>query len=125
MDWETFIDMYKEKVKDSDLMLLDAVTMNTDRKFDCIYSNKVLHHLTRKELKQSFVNQKKVLKDDGLLFHSFWYGNKSEEFNGLLFTYYTEKQIKRIVEKNYHVIEIERYKELEDNDSFYVVLRKK
>ena len=49
-----FLDKYKETHQDTDLLLLHAVTMETDRTFDCIYSNKVLHHLTKENLKKSF-----------------------------------------------------------------------
>ena len=60
-----FLEKYREKNPKADLMLLDAVTLNTDRKFDGIYSNKVLHHLTTEDLKTSLKNQKKfyILKE--------------------------------------------------------------
>lgn len=45
-----FLDRYRESHPDSDLLLLDAVTLETQRSFDCIYSNKVLHHLTDEQL---------------------------------------------------------------------------
>lgn len=35
-----------------DLLLLDAITIDTKKKFDCIYSNKVLQHLNNDELIQ-------------------------------------------------------------------------
>ena len=47
---QVFLDKYKEKYREADLLLLDAITLQTDRKFDCIYSNKVLHHLTQEDL---------------------------------------------------------------------------
>ena len=73
---KVFLDLYKKRKKDADLLFLDARTIMTDKKFDCIYSNKVLIHLTREELKQSFEKQKEVLNRNGYLFHSFWKGNK-------------------------------------------------
>jgi len=36
---QVFLDKYKQKHPDADLLFLDAVTIQTDRKFDCIYSN--------------------------------------------------------------------------------------
>jgi trans-aconitate methyltransferase len=59
---QIFLDKYKERHPDSDLLLLDAVTIHTDRKFDCIYSNKVLHHLTKKDRIKSLQRQKDLLK---------------------------------------------------------------
>ncbi|MCH9659234.1 class I SAM-dependent methyltransferase [archaeon] len=55
---QIFLDKYKEKYQNVDLLPLDAVTTKTDRKFDCIYSNKVLHHLTKKYLRESLQRQK-------------------------------------------------------------------
>ena len=66
----------------------------------------------------------KVLNKGGVLFHSFWHGDKTEEHDGLLFTYYTEYELKKIVNENYSVLDTKRYKEMEDDDSFYVVLQK-
>jgi cyclopropane fatty-acyl-phospholipid synthase-like methyltransferase len=122
---QVFLDFYKQRRKNADLLLLDAVEMNTKRKFDCIYSNKVLHHLTKNELKKSFVNQKKNLKRKGLLFHTFWYGSKEEIFNSLRFIYYNELELVKMFSNDYELLELKRYKELKKDDSMYVVFRKK
>ena len=119
-----FIERYRQKDAAADLLQLDAVTLDTDRTFDCIYSNKVLHHLSRDELRQSFQNQARVLNDEGLLFHSFWYGNKEEEFSGLRFVYYTEATLAEMIGDGYETVESERYAEMEAGDSFFVILRK-
>jgi len=92
---QIFLDKYKEKYQDADLLLLDAVTLQTDRKFDCIYSNKVLHHLTKEDLAKSLQRQKDVLNSNGIVFHSFWKGNKVENMDGLLFTYYEIEDLKK------------------------------
>jgi len=120
---QIFLDKYKEKYQDTDLLLLDAVTLQTDRKFDCIYSNKVLHHLTQEDLVKSFQRQNEVLNPNGIVFHSFWKGNKVEEMEGLLFTYYEIEDLKKMVESNFDVLAIETYTEIEKDDSIYVVLR--
>ena len=122
---KVFLDLYRKKNKAADLVLLDAVEMDIDRKFDCIYSNKVLHHLTKNELKKSSVNQKKNLKRKGLLFHTFWYGSKEEIFNGLRFIYYNELELVKMFSNDYQLLELKRYKELKKDDSMYVVFRKK
>jgi trans-aconitate methyltransferase len=41
-----FLDMHRQTHPEADLLQLDAVTIKTDRRFDCLYSNKVLQHLT-------------------------------------------------------------------------------
>ena len=118
-----FLDLYKSKYRDADLILLNAVKMDTERRFDCIYSNKVLHHLSKDNLKLSFINQIKVLNKGGILFHSFWYGDKEEEFNGLRFIYYTEETIKSVLPNELEILEFRRFKEIDKGDSFLLVLR--
>ena len=35
---QEFLDLYRKRSEGADLMLLDALTLDTDRRFDCIYS---------------------------------------------------------------------------------------
>ena len=119
-----FLDLYREKHAEADLLALDAATLETDRKFDCIYSNKVLHHLTREDLVRSFQRQQDLLTDGGLLMHSFWFGDSEEDINGLRFVYYTEDGLLSSIGPGFDAIATERYTEMEDDDSFYVLLRK-
>ncbi|NND86075.1 MAG: class I SAM-dependent methyltransferase [Nitrosopumilus sp.] len=121
---QIFLDKYKKNHQDADLLLLDAVTIHTDRKFDCIYSNKVLHHLTREDLTKSLQRQKELLNPNGIAFHSFWKGSKTESMEGLLFTYYEIKDLKKVAE-SFEILAIETYTEMEKEDSIYVVLRKR
>lgn len=118
---QSFLDIYKEKHRGADLLQLDAVTIQTDRKFDCLYSNKVLHHLTRADLQDSIARQADVLNANGITMHSFWEGNGEEEFQGLRFTYYTKDQVQKLFEKHFSVLEIDQYTELAKNDSIYVI----
>ncbi len=120
-----FLDRFMEKNPHDDLLLLDAITMETDRKFDCIYSNKVLHHLTKENLVKSFQMQKEALNPNGIAFHSLWKGSKVEEMEDLLFTYYEVDELRKITECDFDVLAIETYDEIEDDDSIYLVLRAK
>jgi cyclopropane fatty-acyl-phospholipid synthase-like methyltransferase len=120
---QIFLDKYNEKHQDTDLLLLDAVTIQTDRKFDCIYSNKVLHHLTKDNLKKSFQKQKEILNPKGIAFHSFWKGSKTENMKGLLFTYYQMDNLKNVVKYYFDILAMETYTEIKKDDSIYVVLR--
>jgi cyclopropane fatty-acyl-phospholipid synthase-like methyltransferase len=121
---EVFINRYKKQNETADVLVLDARTLETDRKFDCIYSNKVLIHLTKEETKKSLLRQKKLLNEDGILFHSFWKGDREENMNGLRFVYYTEDQLIEKVKNDYEVLEINSFKEFEDDDSIYMILKK-
>jgi SAM-dependent methyltransferase len=121
---QVFLDFYYQNYPNAKLLLLDARTLETENVFDAIYSNKVLIHLSEEELKRSFLRQKKILKPNGRLFHSFWYGDKEEIVNGLWFRYYTEDSLLSMVHPLYKVLEITRYSEIEKDDSLYLVLQK-
>jgi len=120
-----FLDKYREVHFNADLILLDAVTLETDRRFDCIFSNKVLQHLQRTELEASIPRQAEVLNEGGRLAHSLWHGNKVEEHGGLHFQYYLESDLEELFGAHFDVVMMERYEELEPGDSIFVVLRKK
>jgi trans-aconitate methyltransferase len=119
-----FLDRFLAKHPDADLLQLDAVTLDTERKFDCIYSNKVLIHLTREELAESFHRQAEILEPGGILFHTFWQGGTEEEFNGLRFVYYTRRTLMKTLDKGFEIMAFERYAETEEGDSFYVILKR-
>ena len=60
---QSFLDIFTEKHPEQGirLMQLDAVTIETDERFDGIYSNKVLQYFDEVDLKASFVRQAEVL----------------------------------------------------------------
>ncbi|WP_299291183.1 trans-aconitate 2-methyltransferase [Nitrosopumilus sp.] len=121
---QVFLDRYKKENPESDLLKLDAATLDTERTFDCIYSNKVLHHLPREELKKSIQRQAKILNPNGIIFHSFWKGDEDENFDGMLFTRYQIDELKQIIGDSFDILEMKVYTEMEKEDSIYVVLSK-
>jgi cyclopropane fatty-acyl-phospholipid synthase-like methyltransferase len=121
---QEFINLNRERNAGADLMLLDARTLDTDRRFDCIYSNKVLIHLTREELVQSLARQYEILNENGLLLHSFWRGSKVEEYNGLRITYYTEQDLTELLEPSFEILDLRRHAKMVEDDSVYVLARK-
>jgi len=127
---EVFVNKYKEKNKGIEVLPIDAIMMNTGRTFDCIYSNKVLHHLTKKDFIKSLELQKNNLNNKGIIFMTLWNGEYREEimFDGeIRFTYYLENDIREIVKNDYDIVTIETYNEFEEheNDSLLVILRKR
>ena len=119
-----FLDKYKKHNPKVDLLKLDAVTLQTDKKFDCIYSNKVLHHLTRDELKKSLQRQCEILNPNGIAFHSFWKGDEDENYDGMLFVRYQIKELEDIIGNFFDILTINVYDEMEKDDSIYIILRK-
>ena len=118
---EFFLDRYRDSDPDADLIHLDAVGLDTERTFDCIYSNKVLHHLTDEELTKSLCRQKAILSSTGLIMHTFWRGTGVEEHHGLRFVNQTEDSLRSIVNNVFNVVDIVVYKEMDDDDSLFVL----
>ena len=59
------------------------------------------------------------------MLHSFWRGNKTETFEGLLFVYYEIDTLREIFESDFEILKLEIYTEDKKDDSIYAVLRKK
>ena len=119
-----FLERYRRDHPGADLVLLDARMMDIERRFDCIYSNKVLQHLTRSEVIESLRRQAKVIVEDGILFHAVWYGEGEEEHSGLRTIYYKEDDFTDLVGSELEIVESGRYAEIEPGDSLYVVLKR-
>ena len=121
-----FLDRYRKLNPSADLLQLDALKLETERKFDCIYSNKVLHQLTTEELRQSFRRQAELLNTGGIALHSLWYGDKPEEQHlGFRLFYYTEETLQQVIGEEFEVVQITREKDIEEGDSLAIVLRKR
>ncbi len=104
---------------------LDAITLNTDKKFDGIYSNKVLHHLKDHELIGSVRRQYEILNPKGIICHSFWKGEDSEIFKGLFVNYHSKVNLIDIFRNLFEILSIDSYNEFEDGDSILLIGRKK
>lgn len=121
---KAFLDMAGKNHPDLRLLLLDAVSLEIDEKFDCIYSNKVLHQLSRKELTRSFERQFELLNPGGLLCHSFWYGDKEVIAHGRKLQYYTETTIRNYLSDMFTMIYFKKYMEMIPDDSLLLILKK-
>ena len=121
---EIFINRYRKTHPNADLLVLDAITLETDRKFQGIYSNKVLIHLSHEELKQSLVRQYEALLPSGIICHSFWLGDKEENYDGLRFIYYRVNKLRTLFMDKFDVITIKKYKEIDPDDSLFIIARK-
>ncbi len=119
-----FLEHYRTRNPGVELIELDATSLETKHTFDCIYSNKVLHHLKREELRTSFERQNELLNSGGIIFHSFWLGAGENEFQDLSFIRYNLDEILKTSKKYFTPIEASRYAEMNLEDSVYVILRK-
>lgn len=122
---DEFLNVCEEKHPEISFLKLNAQKLEVSDIFDCIYSNKVLHHLTQDALKESIQQQAKILSPNGLIAHSFWLGEENEEMNGLLFTYYNQEELLGIISESFEILSTLSYKEFEDGDSLFVIARLK
>jgi len=120
-----FVDLLKDKYPFDEIYHLNVISLKTNKKFDGIYSNKVLQHLTDDELKKSILGQKKVLNDNGIICHSFWEGNICEEMHGSFQNYHTLIEIEKFFSSHFDILLLELYKEMSKNDSILLIGRKK
>lgn len=104
---------------------LDAITLKINKKFDGIYSNKVMHHLRDNELLCSVKRQYDILNSNGLICHSFWNGEGHEIFKGLFVNYQNKDSLKNIFHDYFEILSLESYKEFDDKDSLLLIGRKK
>ena len=127
---EAFLRRYRAQpgALEVELLALDAVSfagLDAARRFDVIYSNKVLHHLERETLVHSWARQAQHLRSGGLAFHSFWHGEGDQEFSGMRFCYYTRESLAASLPPELQLELCERYTEMDDDDSMLVVLRRR
>ena len=120
-----FLARYRQQHPNADLLKLDAATLDTDRTFDCIYSNKVLQHLSRDQLRQSLTQQAELLNVGGLICHSFWRGDEEMEHGGLVNVYYTKAQLRKLIDSLYEILVLHSYTEMDTDDSLLLIARKR
>ncbi len=77
------------------------------------------------ELQQSFDRQHAVLNDNGLILHSFWIGEGEDTFSDLKFVYHNEQDLTKMLETSFDILALEKHAKVADDDSIYVLARKK
>ncbi len=116
------------KKRDIKAIVLDAVSVEVEGKFDCIFSNKVLQHLSVEDFVISLENQYKHLNRNGIVFMTLWRGEPREEFEQdgqLRFVYYDLEYLKNIIPNVFDLHQVKYYQEFEKDDSMIVILKVK
>ncbi len=121
---QLFLDHYLKQHPGADVLQLDAVSPITTRRFDAIYSNKVLQHLSIDECRQALVAQHSLLNAGGIILHALWYGNDYEEYEGLGFQQYTAESFCELLDGRFEILETRIYTEMEKEDSIAVFLKR-
>lgn len=118
---EIFVDHLKNTYPDEPFLELNAATLQTNLKFDGIYSNKVLHHLTNEHLMSSIKRQYEILNPKGIICHSFWRGEGDEFFKGMHVKYHTEIALEKIFADHFQILHLTSYQEFEAEDSLLLI----
>lgn len=122
---EEFIKILEHKFPKGAFTLIDAISIETEKKFDCIYSNKVLQHLTNSEITESIENQIRALNKEGVICHTFWNGTGDEIFKDMYVNYQTLDSLNKLFSPMFEIIELQTYKEFDDDDSIYLIAKRK
>ena len=120
-----FVDRYQDIHPEADVLRLDAITLDTERTFDALYSNKVLHQLTKTELEVSLRAQHQILNRKGIALHSLWYGEQCEVYGEMIAQHYTLESFLPLLGEYFEIIDHAQYSEMDEKDSLYIVIQKK
>jgi len=120
-----FLDHLKASFPEGEFLELDAASLSIDRKYDGIYSNKVLHHLEDQSLKDSVKRQFNILRPGGIVCHTFWHGKESEIFNEMFVNYHSDEGINLLFGTYFDPLLIQYYQEFDPRDSFIYIGKRK
>ena len=120
-----FVQRFAAQHPGVDVRRVDATALDLPERFDGVYSNKVLQHLTADELRASLAGQYRLLVPGGVALHSLWYGTQCERHAGLRFQQYTGETFAAVLDGLFVIESAARYAEESEDDSLAVVLRRK
>ncbi len=118
---DVFIEKFKQ-LYNIQAQKIDAANIIIDKKFNCIFSNKVLHVFNEEEMRKSIECQYNTLLDNGMIFHCMWY-----DINGINDEYstrYNEEKIQKVLGSKFEVIYFKKYSEIDENDSIIFIGKK-
>ncbi len=112
-----------------DVLNLSFAEMDFNEVFDGIWACASLLHVPGDQIEEIFAKVVKSLKDNGVLFMSFYYGDYEGERNGRYYKDYRTKSIKELISgyENLEIIEMEKCDDLNPDVSaqwIYILLRK-
>lgn len=121
-----FVEILRKRFPEHPVLMLDALTIETDKQFDAIYSNKVLHHLSDEDLELSLCRQADLLPPNGVVLHLIWRRlTVPGEDLGLIFEARETAQMKDLIRDSFELVETVLFDEFEEGDSIALLARKK
>ncbi len=104
------------------MLQLDALSIDHPEPFDCIFSNKVMQHLSDEEMCRSMQRQAQMIRPGGIVAHTFWV-NTSARQKMHSTAAHAHARLIRIVSMYFDVKEIVQYCVFAPNDSILVIAR--
>lgn len=113
-----------------DVLNLSFAEMDFNEVFDGIWACASLLHVPGDQIEDIFAKVVKSLKENGVLFMSFYYGDFEGERNGRYYKDYRTRSIKELISgyENLEIIEIDKCDDMDPESSaqwIYALLRKK
>lgn len=122
---ELFIKKAKKRFPNGSFKLIDAVSIQTKQKYNCIYSCKVYQHFELEIIARAFRRQSEVLTPSGLVIHSFWIGDSVFDDGDMKAIYHDKVKLLEIISEKFEILEQKIYEEFEPGDSLFVIAQKK
>ncbi|MDT8446488.1 MAG: class I SAM-dependent methyltransferase [bacterium] len=121
---EEFIARAKARFPRGHFENLDAISLETNQKFDALYSCKVFQHFELDLIKKSLNRQSEILHRGGLIIHCFWIGDSLFEEGDMRAIYHPKDQLIALIEERFTLLEQTIYEEFEPDDSLFVLAKK-
>ena len=120
---DEFLSRCKKKFLAITFLKIDTVNIETEKTFECVFSNKVLHHFKMQQLEESLNHQQSVIAKNGIFAHTFWLGDKEFTMEGMLFVFHNRAKLLALVSKYFTILETYDYKEFEEGDSIFIIAK--
>ena len=109
----TAMDASSEICKEAEKVLGQKVICKTfeelehEKAYDGIWACASLLHVSKERMREVLKRLNRALKDGGVLYASFKYGDEEKIVNGRLFSYYDEQSLRVLIEENgFEVLEV-------------------
>lgn len=89
--------VHGKEILDNEVVFGDMLNLNYNLEFDGIFAAASMLHQTSDDLPLVFKNCSDALKDDGVLYCSFKYGDFEGYLNGRYFTFMTEDKLDELI----------------------------
>lgn len=107
MDASAEICKEAEKVLGQKVICKTFEELDDEKMYDGIWACASLLHIPKEKMEEVLYRLKRALKDGGVLYASFKYGEEEKIVNGRFFNYYSEQSLRELmIENGFEVLEL-------------------